>query len=228
MRPYYEAGGVTLYHGDCREILPGLSADAVITDPPFGISHGSLTRRNVTGKRTGTTNTWHPPSPWDRELDPSIPPLCLAVAPVVAWFGHWRMRHTVEQHFGMPARAEIVWAKNCHMGPPCPVARRDERIWLFSAAGITCKRFDTSVWDEPIIPTWAHRRHRNEKPVSLMTRLVALLVTPGQSIIDPFAGSGSTLEAARDLGVRAIGIELEERYCEVAAKRLEEGLRRAG
>jgi site-specific DNA-methyltransferase (adenine-specific) len=100
------------------------------------------------------------------------------------------------------------------------VARQDERIWLFSSTGITCKRFDTSVWREPVIPTWSRKLHKNEKPLALMKRLVMLLADAGQIIADPFMGSRTTLVAAKALGVRAIGIDLNEKYCEIAAKRL--------
>jgi site-specific DNA-methyltransferase (adenine-specific) len=218
--PYYDEGGITIYCGDCREILPELAADAVVTDAPYGIGHGNIGKRNLTGKRTGVENTWHPDSTWDRSLDPAWAPACLAAAPVVAWFGHWRMREAVERQFGMPARAEIVWAKNCHAGPPCPVARKDERIWLFSAGGIQCKRFDVSVWLEDIIPTWSRKLHRNQKPEPLMRRLVSLLLAPGQSLIDPFMGSGTTLVVARELGVAAVGIDLDEANCANAVARL--------
>lgn len=226
MTPYYDEGGITIYHGDCREILPALGTfDAVITDAPFGMKHGNLGQGCYGHEaKDGTVrrrrNTWHPESTWDKSLDPAWATVCRAAAPVVAWFGHWRMRGTVEQHFGMPARAEIVWAKDRHVAPPCPVARRDERIWLFSAKGIVCKRFETSVWDEPAIPSWAHKFHRNQKPEPLMRRLVSLLLDRGQSLVDPFLGSGTTLVVARELGVRAVGIELDESNCEASAKRL--------
>jgi len=219
--PFYDEGGITIYCGDCRAVLPALGAfDAVVTDAPYGMRHGNIGKRNLTGKRTGSENTWHGPSDWDHAIDPAWPRLCSAAAPVIAWFGHWRMRAIVEQHFGMPARAEIVWVKNCHAGPPCPVARQDERIWLFSARGVRCKRFDTSVWQENIIPTWSRRLHRNQKPEPLMRRLVSLLLAPGERLVDPFMGSGSTLLAARDLGVKAVGIEIDAEHCQRAVERL--------
>ena len=225
-RPYYDEGGITIYCGDCLDVLPTLGTfNAAVTDAPFGIADAPFKmgfRRGSkrAGSRSGRDNNYHPPSSWDRELNPAWAPACLAVAPVVAWFGHWRMRAIVEQHFGMPARAEIVWAKNCHAGPPCPVARQDERIWLFSARGIQCKRFDTSVWREDVIPTWSRKLHRNQKPEPLMRRLVSLLLESGDRLVDPFMGSGTTLLAARELGVRAVGIELDEQHCERAVARL--------
>lgn len=220
--PYYhdENAGITIYHGDCREILPRIVADVVVTDPPYGISDSPNTTPNRQGKRAGMVNTWHPPSTWDTSICPDWCRLCCASAHTVAWFGHWRKREEVCSYMTHPIRAEIVWAKDCHVGPPCPVAPSDERIWLFYRRQFNPRRFEPSVWHEPIIPTWQHRFHRNEKPVSLMRRLVLFLSDTGDTILDPFMGSGTTLRAAKDLGRKAIGIEIEEKYCEIAVKRL--------
>lgn len=216
---YYQDDACTIYCGDCRAIMPCLGgADLIVTDPPYGISDAPIQGQERTGKRTGAVNDWHPESSWDASIDPNWCRLCCASSPVVAWFGHWRKRLEVEAAMTFPIRAEIIWAKDCHVGPPCPAAMRDERIWLFSERGIAPLRFETTVWEEAIIPTWQYRSHKNEKPLSLMKRIVAWL--PGDTILDPFMGSGTTLRAAKDLGRKAIGIEIEERYCEIAAKRL--------
>ena len=197
--------------------LPGsdpgaLRADLVITDPPFGIADAPITvtraDRYCAGRRLGVANTWHPASAWDRELDPSWLPLALAVAPIVALFGHWRKRVAFETAAGMEPRAEIVWAKNTHVGAPCPVAYRDEWIWLFGTAAIHPLRFETSVWDDAVIPTWQYKFHKNEKPLKLIRRLVSWL--PGAIVLDPFVGSGTTLVAAKAAGRSAIGIDINE------------------
>lgn len=231
-RPYYDADGVRIYLGDAKELLPEIRADVVVTDPPYGIRDAPINSTNAPGglrvgvsrkngkRRVGRVSDWHPPSEWDREIDPDWIRLACASAPIVAWFGQWRKRLEVEAAATHPIRAEIVWYKDTHVGPPSPLAPRDERIWIFSAAGITPSRFEVSVWEEPIIPTYARREHKNEKPLRLMTRLVSWISKPGDTILDPFAGSGPTLRAAKDLGLQAIGIEREERYCEVAANRL--------
>lgn len=215
------AEGVTLYLGDCREILPTLGkADAVVTDPPYGIEDKAFDGGKRSGKRTGGDNIWHAESWWDKELDPEWMRLCADRAAVVAWFGHWRKREQVERGMPMPLRSEIIWAKDCHVGPPCPVAMRDERIWLFGSAGIKGKTFETSVWDQPIIPTWERKHHKNEKPIGLMSRLIRFL--DPQSIIDPFMGSGTTGVAAVKLRRRFIGIEIEPANFDIACKRIDD------
>jgi site-specific DNA-methyltransferase (adenine-specific) len=213
--------GWEMHLGDCLDVLPVLDqADAVITDPPYGIQDAPNLTPGRKGKRAGSVNDWHPPSHWDAEIDPQW---CLAVsraAPVTAWFGQWRKREAVQSAMPIDLRAEIVWAKNTQVGPPCPVAPRDERIWIFSAGGIVGRTFETSVWDEPIIPTWARREHRNEKPVALMRRLVEWLTETGSTVLDPFAGSGSTGVAALQSGRRFIGIEKDAGHFALACERL--------
>lgn len=223
LKPYFSEDGIVIYHGDCREILPQLpKVDLVLTDPPYGIEDAPLPMQGRTGKRKGSVNTWHEESWWDKDIDPLWLTLCAEAAPTVAWFGHWRKRLEVESQMPMPLRAEIIWAKDCHTSPPCPLASRDERIWIFAENGVNGLYFETTVWDEPIIPTWEHKQHKNEKPHGLMLRLVRWF--NAETILDPFMGSGTTLRAAKDLGRRAIGIEICEKYCEIAAKRLSQNV----
>lgn len=214
-------GRATLYLGDCRDILPTLGkVDAVVTDPPYGISDAPIKGQGRTGKRVGGVNEWHPESDWDAYIDPAWPALCCQIAPVVAWFGHWRKRPEVEAAMAYPIRAEIIWSKDCHVGPPCPVAMRDERIWLFAESGIKGATFETSVWDSPIIPTWAFKHHKNEKPIRLMSRLLDFL--DPQTVCDPFMGSAATGVAAIKQGRAFIGIEQNEQHFETACRRIRE------
>jgi len=210
-----------LYQGDCLDVLPTLAGvDAVVTDPPYGISDSPFTGGLRSGKRAGGDNVWHKPTTWDDQINPAWCRALCAVAPIIAWFGHWRKREEVAGYMTHPLRAEIVWAKDCHMGPPCPVAMRDERIWLFSANGIKGRTFETSVWDMPIIPTWQFKHHKNEKPIELMARLIRFLTDEGATILDPFMGSGSTGVAARMEGRRFIGIEVDADYYAIAERRI--------
>jgi len=219
-------GNAELWLGDCRDVLPTLGpVDAVVTDAPFGIADAPIQGQDRSGKRRGAVNTWHPPSDWDAVLDPAWGPLVCNAAPIVAWFGQWRKREEVSGFMPWLLRAEIVWAKDCHMGPPSPVAPRDERIWLFAEHGINGATFETSVWDCAVIPTWAHKHHKNEKPVPLMKRLIRFL--GAETVCDPFAGSGSTGVAAVQLGKRFIGIERDPKHFATACRRIEEAYRQA-
>ncbi len=217
-------GDCELHLGDCREILPTLGkVDAVVTDPPYGISDAPLIIGKRAGRRRGGDNVWHSESHWDSTIDAEWCRLVEAASDVVAWFGQWRKREEVASYFTIPLRAEIVWAKDCHAGPPAPLAPRDERIWLFARSGIKGATFETSVWDHPVIPTWAHKHHKNEKPIGLMRRLVAW--TGARLVADPFMGSGTTGVACVALGCRFIGIEREQEHFDIACRRIEAAYR---
>ena len=216
-------GGQRLILGDCIKVMPELGQfDAVVTDAPFGISDAPIQGQGRTGKRKGAVAEWFKPSDWDKSLDPAFGVVC-DVAQVVVWFGQWRKREEVAGFMRWPLRTEIVWAKDCHVGPPSPVAARDERIWVFAETGVKGATFETSVWDHPIIPTWAHKHHKNEKPVTLMCRLIEW--TGANTILDPFMGSGTTLVACQKLGRAGTGIELDPEYFEIACKRVEDAAR---
>ncbi len=200
MTPYYDHAGITIYHGDCREILPNLhKADLALTDPPYGIerfrrSFGS-TRFSEHGYEKIGVN-------WD--ISPSAVSLneIIAAANVsVIWgmnylqlprsehFLVWDKQQTVDNF----ADAELAWTN-------LPVTK----IFHFSINNHNNQK---------------ERCHLAEKPLKLMNWCIGLAGEP-QDIIDPFMGSGTTLRAAKDLGRKAIGIEIEERYCEIAAKRM--------
>jgi site-specific DNA-methyltransferase (adenine-specific) len=212
-------GDATLYLGDCMEILPTLpKVDAVITDPPYGISDAPL----PPGRSGAALNTWHMKSWWDKGLNPDWSAVA-ECAPVVIWFGQWRKRDEVSAFMPMPLRTEIVWAKDCHTGPPSPVAPRDERIWVFGRNGIKAATFETSVWDCPVIPTWERKSHKNEKPIGIMVRLVKWI--GAGFVLDPFMGSGTTGVACAQLGRKFIGIEIEQENFDIACRRIEDAYR---
>lgn len=213
---------VKLFMGDCLDVIPTLTGiDAVITDPPYGVDGAVLNPHRQSGKGR-TVNDWHPPSTWDEFIDPAWCEAVCTVSPVIAWFGNWRRRNEVENAMKHPLRAEIIWAKNTHVGPPCPLAMRDERIWLFSQSGIVPRQFATSVWDIPIKHTQEHRWHKNEKPVLLMSKLILFLTDVGDTILDPFMGSGTTGVAAIKTGRNFIGCELDAAYFAIAERRIEQ------
>lgn len=221
-RERVEVGDAVLYLGRCEDVLPVIGrVDAIVTDPPYGISDAPML--DLPGRGGRGNNTYHPPSEWDHAINPAWAPLCCEAANIVAWFGHWRKRDDIAGLMRYPLRSEIVWSKDTHVGPPCPVAMRDERIWLFAKLGIRAATFETSVWDEPIIPTWSHKHHKNEKPVRLMMRLLSFLGV--DAACDPFMGSGTTGVAAINLGRRFIGIERDPKHFATAVRRITEAQR---
>ena len=196
MKPYYEDGQITIYYGDCREILPTLGpVDLVLTDPPYGI--GALMHG---GKDTGHWGLLSQGNPWDMEK-PALDLILGMSAVLIIWGGNY---------FDLPpCRGTLAWRKSNAL----PTQADFEMAW--TTLDMPAKMFTNRV-------NW-HHAHPTEKPVALM-RWCIEFVPDATSILDPFMGSGTTLRAAKDLGRRAIGIEIEERYCEIAAKRLSQGV----
>lgn len=214
MEPYYADDWVTLYHGDCLEVTEWLTADVLVTDPPYGIAYAT---RGTVRRIAGDSN----PTARDSALKAwgSKPALV---------FGSWRVaRPSVTV-------AILIWDKWGAGGfvrdhPNIPWGRTHEEIYVLGtwpqlAAGGRAREggkpnADGSVLRVPGINPAAESRvdHPTPKPVPLMERL--LMSTAG-TVADPFAGSGSTLVAAKALSRKAVGIEIEEHYCEIAANRL--------
>lgn len=230
MRPYYEQGGVTIYHGDCREVLLGLgrhSVDLLVTDPPYGVSWAGTMRKGDSplGLIVGDDGTLDVPGVLG-----------------VAFRALRRNRHAyIFGRFdmaGLPigGTCELIWDKvipgpsapahwqyqheyitfTSHVDIPSGRARGDGR----GAARL--RRGTVLRYQRP--NAIGAQRHPTEKPVALLRELIESSSKHGETVLDPFAGSGSTLVAAFLEGRKAIGIEIEERYCEVAAKRLAQSL----
>ena len=210
--PYYQDDAVTLYHGDCLEVTEWLAADVLVTDPPYGMAYDS---RWVKGRQRPIAN--------DRDAAARDSALAQWGDRPALVFGTWRAPRPAK------TKAVIVWDKTDGVGPgmgdlSAPFGTSHEEIYQLGTwkrpAGIP--RQGSVIRTAVVMGTpsglVATVGHPTPKPVPLMERLVAA-VPPG-TIADPFAGSGSTLVAARNLGRAAIGVELEERYCEIAARRL--------
>lgn len=207
MSVYYEDEHVTLYHGDCREITAWLDADVLVTDPPYGIDYQSGSRRDtLAASILGDKDT------------------VARDAVLAAWgerpaivFGTWRIPRPEG------TRARLIWDTKGALGMgdlSIPWKPSDQEIYILGS-GFAGRR-DTNVLTCAPVQSMAKngRQHPHEKPVPLLERL--LVKCPPGVVADPFSGSGSTLRAAKNLGRRAIGVELEERYCEIIAKRLEQ------
>lgn len=207
MKPYYEAGGVTIYHGDCREVLPHIgSADLLCTDPPYGIREArgkNKSRRNLAAARDYGVASWDdaPPPRWllDWLIDVS----------------RWQIIFG-GNYFGLPAsKCWLVWDKdNTGDFADCELA------WTNLDKAVRKFRWRwNGMLQEPGTPKEI-RVHPTQKPEPLMRWAIGQAPDDCALILDPFMGSGTTLRAAKDLGRRAIGIEADERYCEAAARRL--------
>jgi DNA modification methylase len=202
--PYYQDERVTLYLGDCREVAEWLTADVLVTDPPYGMAYRSGRRRNAQAIAG------------DASLSARDDALALWGARPALVFGTWKQPRPAG------VRQLIVWDKRGGAGFSgdlnMPWADITEEVYVLGAGWTGRRR--PAIYSVPTIPSQAADRpdHPTPKPVPLMEELLA--VCPPGVIADPFAGSGSTLVAARNLGRRAVGVELEERYAETIAKRL--------
>lgn len=211
--PYYQDDQVTLYHGDCRNILPELDpVDLVLTDPPYGINYVS---NHNTGR--GTRPITNDGARLSIALQRAVVPLLRTNH--LLWFTRWDVWPDVWTEIGpwFPLRGMLVWDKGdpgmgdlSHWGPSYE---------LIASAGygrITGGR-DQSVLRYPKPPR-TKRAHPTEKPLALLEYLIRKL--DPSTVLDPFSGGGSTLLAARMAGRKAIGIEVDKRYCEITAERL--------
>lgn len=212
MKPYYADESVTLYCGDCREITEWLSAHVLVTDPPYGIAYESNSNRDKRNAKIGRAVTQD-----DSTVSRDDVLALWGDKPAIA-FGRWDAPR--------PAlvRARLVWDKGNSIGMgdlSMPWGRSDEEIYVLGR-GFEGKRSGSVIRVQMLMSGDAERPdHPTPKPIGLMERLIEKC--PPGIIADPFAGSGSTLIAARNLGRKAIGVEIEERYCEIAARRLQQG-----
>lgn len=234
MTPYYEHAGITIYHGDCRDVLPSLtSVQAVITDPPYLTSDTQVPvrGRGVSAPKQKTESVG---MPWGYSL---------------GWMGlvqpqHWIVFCNYRMLGGLCSVLEVnhrlgcvfVWRKSNAPRMTRPIPRLDcEFVAWARSETASCERmgeFDSMVLDVPMPQAgcFATERfldartdkaaHPTQKPLAVVSPFVAR-VGDGL-IVDPFAGTGTTLQAAKGLQRKAIGIEIEERYCEIAAKRLQQ------
>jgi len=209
--PYYQDDLVKLFHGDCLEVAEWLDADVLVTDPPYGVAWQALALNDKKSQRDLAVQSI--------VSDESTVARDEAIS---AWgdrpavvFGSWR------HPLGKRLSHRLIWHKRGRQPGITSAAfyPNDEEIWLIGKGWVS----DTPT---PTVITTDEQRgqqpkligHPTPKPIGLMETLISKC--PPGVIADPFAGSGATLLAARNLGRPSIGVELEERYCELIAKRL--------
>ena len=205
-KPYYDEGGITIYHADCRDILPHLpKVDLVLTDPPYGINHPTNYRERGRGN-LAICRDYAPVYDDGKPFDPSHV-LALNV-PTVLWGGNYFASR-------LPERSGwLVWDKE---RPDDLDQATCELAWTNYVKGVRRFRF---MWNGMLRATDESLEHPTQKPIELMKWVMGLRWTPQGTVLDPYLGSGSTIVAAKDLGRKAIGIEIEEKYVEIAVRRL--------
>ena len=205
MKPYYQDSSVTIYHGDSREFLSNAPAcfktDLVLTDPPYGVGveYGTFqdTAENVSA------------------LVKEIVPLCISKSRTVALTCGTR-----QIHFYPPPTWILCWLNRAGSfsnpwGFTCwqPVLVYGPDPFLARSMG---SRPDVIEHSE----TAEKNGHPVPKPEGFWKKLLCRVCLPTDSVFDPFMGSGTTLRVAKDMGMKAVGVDIEERYCEIAAKRM--------
>ena len=190
--PYYRDDAVVIFNADCREIVPTLGRfDLLLTDPPYGIGINKSNRLSVSRGFGGET--------WDDEAPELTTLLPFAIKHIV-WGGNY---------FPLaPTRCFLVWDKqnDGRDFADCEMAWTD-----INAVARMFRRRPMNMDGGKVHPT--------QKPLALMLWCIGL-AGDVKTILDPFAGSGTTGRAAKDLGRKAVLIEREERYCEISAKRM--------
>lgn len=239
VKPYFQDEAVTLYLGDCREILPQLGpVDHTIMDPPYEAEAHTQARRCKRGFEIGTARTKH-----EMRVEAlPFPPITEDERQFVAKeIGRLTKRWAL---VFCQAEAALTWEASLLAGG---LNRKRWCVWIkpdgqpqFSGDRpgvgyetiVACHALGRSVWNGGgRAGVFTHIKndgkgaapHPTTKPEPLMAELVALFTDPGDLILDPFAGSGTTGVAAKRLGRRCILIEREEKYCSVAARRLSQG-----
>lgn len=199
--PYYhdEDAGIVLYHADCREVLPRMQAgsvDLVLTDPPYGVGKAKWDTQFPTD--------WMVAASHIAQVGAVMPGTCnLLNCP--KQIGDWLYRWTLAIHLVNGMTRGVMGFGNWF---PCVVYSLPDLSVYEMQGDIKSIAVGTEIKPD----------HPSPKPLRAMEWLIGRL--PGNSILDPFAGSGTTLVAAKMLGRRAIGIEIEERYCQITVERL--------
>jgi len=203
-KPYFEDQFVTIYHADCRQILPMLGRfDLLMADPPYGINAGDQRRQKSRTKLALATD--YGPNEWDKE-------------PVESW---------VIDLARSLCQKQIIFGGNYYQLPPCkgPLVWDKENTGDFADGemawnNLGCAlRIKRHMWNGMLRKGSEDRWHPTQKPLEVIQWAI-MQAGDVETILDPWAGSGTTGHAAKNLGKRAVLIEREERYCEIAAARL--------
>jgi hypothetical protein len=213
VKPYYEdaASGITIYHGDGREIVPSLAFDGLVcTDPPYGINHPT----NYAARGRSGLAACRNYAPVHDDNAPFDPTWLLSVGKArILWGGNYF------SHLLPPVSGWLVWDKE---RPDDLDQATCELAWTDCVKGVRRMRY---LWHGMIRAGDDVLIHPTQKPVALMQWCLSFRWTRDyRTVLDPYMGSGSTLVAAKAVGMKAIGIDTSEAYCEAAADRLRQGV----
>ncbi|MCG8351989.1 MAG: site-specific DNA-methyltransferase [Chloroflexales bacterium] len=228
---YDQDDTVTLYHSDNTVLLPLLAphrVDLALTDPPYNVANADIRLqggavRMVRDFGAWDKQGWHPAAllaPVARLLRPGGSLIAFTSPQLLSWY-------TLAA--ALPLRGSIIWLKTnpAMQFRPGYMKCVEHIVWLaqpgapaiWNGDGVT-----RNVFAYPIVQGREHTAHPTQKPLRLLKDLVRLHNNAGDRILDPFAGSGTTLWASQDLGRKAVGIEMDERHCAIAAQRLAQGV----
>lgn len=234
--PYYAEDGITIYHGDSLDVLAETapSIDAVVTDPPYSSGSRLEAQKSSSGAMLRAGRFADRPIELDQMTSTGFVWLLRAVAArcrhllpdggSFVSFIDWRQWPNLVgalETCNLRVQGMIVWDKG-HYGLGNGFRSQHELI-CHAAKGVP-NIYDKGCGNVLHAPRVDPVDHPSPKPVGLLTRIIEVVAPPNGVVLDPFMGSGTTLRAAKDLGRRAIGIEVEERYCEIAARRLAQGV----
>jgi site-specific DNA-methyltransferase (adenine-specific) len=215
MKPYYEHGGITIYNGDCRDVLPCVAADVLVCDPPYGVNLGKHSAAKETrGWLAKGQYASYDDTP-ENFANVVVPAIALALTVV-------KRGLVFSSGTGLRVLPPYDSVGGVFLPAGMGRTRWGFQNFAFCALYGTAPNLHKGARPSGISSTESADKvdHPCPKPYGWMAWAVGWASLPDEVVIDPFAGSGTTLEAAKNLGRRAIGIEIEERYCEIAAKRL--------
>lgn len=237
--PYYhdEQSGITIFHGDTLNVLHALSDvvfDAIVMDPPYASGARTEAGRNSSGAMLRGERWAAKPIENDQMTTTGfvwlLREVCYAVKPMLKDGGSllsfidWRQWPNLLgaiESTNMRVNQMVVWDK---MSYGLGNGFRAQHELILHASKGTPTITSRSVGNVLGYKRADNEDHPSPKPIGLMQNLIEVVSAPGELVVDPFMGAGSTLRAAANLGRRAIGIEIEERYCEIAAKRLQQSV----
>jgi site-specific DNA-methyltransferase (adenine-specific) len=229
MKPYYDDGQCAIYHGDCAELWPYVvqaePMDVVITDPPYGVNLTTKTSDYRQSEHFDNGESLRASKVYQDDPDHVRSVLSSVVPPLLAHVGRGLIFTGTRMLWAYPEPSAVgcVYTPNgagrCSWGFQCmhPVLFYGKDPILADGNGSRPNSFRTEQPNKEVID------HPCPKPLSGMVWAVSRASRMGETVIDPFMGSGTTLVAAKRMGRRAFGIEIEERYCEIAAERLSQG-----